>query len=54
MSAPEVTLDALLASVRSVITAVPAPRPPADERDDGVWLSAGRYQIRLDDQQEEK
>jgi hypothetical protein len=47
-------MDALLASVRSVITAVPGPRQPADERDDGPWQPAGRYQIRLDDQQEER
>jgi hypothetical protein len=46
--------DRVLASVRSVITAVPAPRQPADERDDGVWQPAGRFEIRFDDQQEER
>lgn len=48
----EPTIETVLASVRSVITAVPAPRPPADEREPDGWQSCGRYEIRFDDRRD--
>lgn len=45
----EPTIDTVLASVRSVITAVPAPRTAADEREHDGWQRAGRFEVLLED-----